>query len=218
MTTTRTLDRRVHFDPRSRAYPIRALLDTTQPRSYSWRCDTWLNQGREGACVGYAWAHEAAARPVVRAVTDTTAQGVYRRARQLDPWPGEDYDGTSVLAGAKAAREAGFLTEYRWAFGLTDVLAAISRRGPVIFGVNWHEGMWDTDAAGFIHADGPVVGGHAILGTGVNVRARTVTLHNSWGRGWGRAGKALISWDDLGWLLADDGECCVPVTRTAEPR
>lgn len=211
----RTLDRVPFFDARSRDFPIRALLDTTQPRSYTWACTTYLDQGSEGACVGFAWAHEAAARPVVHPVTERTARGIYQAAQQLDPWPGAepDYSGTSVLAGAKATRTQGLVKSYRWAFGLTDALAAISRHGPTVLGINWREGMWDTDKAGYIHATGPIVGGHAILATGVNVRARTVTLHNSWGQTWGRNGNALITWADLDTLLRDDGECCVPVQR-----
>lgn len=63
------LDRLVQFDERSRGYGIVPLLeaqDKTQPRSYTWGCDIrTLDQGREGACVGFAWAGEAAARPVV---------------------------------------------------------------------------------------------------------------------------------------------------------
>jgi len=209
------LDRRVEFDERSRQYPIRTLLQTTpQPRSYTWPCQTFLDQGEEGACVGFAWCHEAAAVPVVRTVNTLLAYHVYREAKTLDPWPGEGYEGTSVLAGAKAMQRRGYLQEYRWAFGLDDALTAISRHGPAVLGLNWYEGMFDTDETGRISPTGRLSGGHAILATGVNVAAQTVTLHNSWGLSWGRAGKAKISWDDLDRLLHEDGEVCVPVVRT----
>lgn len=211
--TTRILDRRVSFDERSRQYPIRELLTTTRPRSYTWSVGTWLDQGTEGACVGFAWAHERAARPVARPATETDARALYRHAQTLDEWPGENYDGTSVLAGAKASTARGWLTEYRWAFNLNDALAAISRHGPCVLGIDWYTGMFDPDPDGFLHPDGPLAGGHAILAVGVNVNRRTVTLHNSWGRGWGVDGKAKLSWDDLGFLLSEQGECCVPVRR-----
>jgi hypothetical protein len=206
------LDRRVEFDERSRAFPFAAL---TPPRSYTWRCDSWLDQGREGACVGFAWAHEANARPVVVPASTADALDLYRRAQRLDPWEGEAYDGTSVLAGAKAMTDRGWLSEYRWAFSPVDALSAISRHGPCVLGVWWWDGMWDTDEFGFIEPRGTKVGGHAILATGVNVTRRTVTLHNSWGPAWGVNGKALITWDAFDSLLNDDGECCVPVRRTA---
>ncbi len=207
----RVLDRVPQFDARSRQYPIRALLSTTTPRSYTWRCNTWLDQGAEGACVGHAWAHERAARPVERTASSADAFEIYYMAQDLD---GQDWTvGTSILAGAKATVEKGWLYEYRWGFGLQDALAAISRHGPVVLGIDWHTGMFDTDDQGFIRPTGTVAGGHAILATAVSVTRRTVTLHNSWGESWGANGKALISWDDLGLLLAADGECCVPVRR-----
>jgi hypothetical protein len=206
------LDRLPEFDERSRSYPIRGLVPQT-PRSFTWRCDTWLDQGTEGACVGHGWAHEAAARPVPRQVTSADAMAIYRRARQLDQWPGEDYSGTSVIAGAKATKERGWLREYRWGFSLNDALTAISRHGPCVLGLDWWTGMFAPDLNGQVHVTGRLEGGHCILAVGVNVKRRTVTLHNSWGHGWGVGGRCFISWDDLGGLLADGGECAVPVLR-----
>ncbi len=92
-------------------------------------------------------------------------------------------------------------------------LASISRLGPCVLGVNWYEGMYSPDRDGFLHPTGAKVGGHAILATGVNVANRTVTLHNSWGKDWGTNGKAKLTWRDLGALLDQAGECCVPVRR-----
>lgn len=210
---TPKLDRIVHFDERSRDYPIRTLLTADQPRSYTWGCNAYLDQGSEGACVGFAWAHENAARPVVRPSDTYLAQSVYFAAKRVDQWRGEDYDGTSVLAGAKAMVDRKLLREYRWAFGLQDVLLAVSRKGPAVLGINWYEGMWNTDAAGRLKVSGRIAGGHAILAIGVSVKNQTVTLHNSWGPRWGRGGRALISWDDLDRLLREDGEACIPSLR-----
>jgi hypothetical protein len=208
-------DRLVEFDERSRLFPIRALLGPGQPRSYTWSLPRGpLDQGREGACVGFAWAGEAAARPVVELdITDDVARSIYHEAQTLDEWQGEDYDGTSVLAGAKTMRRRGYITEYRWAFGLDDVLATVSRFGPVVFGLNWHADMMAPDVGGYLHPSGGVVGGHAILCNGVSVRQRHVIVTNSWGADWGLSGRARIGWDDLAALLADDGEACVPVRR-----
>lgn len=216
----RTLDRRVSFDERSRAYDVRALLDRTEPRSYTWGLpQTVLDQGPDGACVGFSWAHELACRPYVRPADYLMAMGLYRHAQLLDQWPGEAYEGTSVLAGAKAAREAGHLSEFRWAFSLRDALAAISRTGPAVVGAWWWSGMFRPDSSGFIHPTGYREGGHAVVVRGVNVRRRLVTVQNSWGPRWGGTewgpGTALLSWDDFGTILADDGECCIPVERGA---
>lgn len=212
---TRTLDRRVQFDERSRGFPVRAVLEGKTPRSYTWRCGTWLDQGQEGACVGYSWAHELAARPAEWLVTSDTAMGIYDRARVLDDWPGEDYEGTSVLAGAKAVAEKGWVGKYRWAFSMKDLVLAVGYQGPVILGINWHADMLDTDRGGFVQPTGGVVGGHAILCRGVSLHQGYFTLRNSWGASWGLNGDCRVRMDDMAKLLADDGEACVPELRAA---
>jgi hypothetical protein len=213
------LGRIVEFDERSRDYPIRAVLEAekfTKPRSYTWKVPVRLNQRREGACVGFAWAHEAAARPVViGGLSDALARDMYKRAQQLDQWPGEAYSGTSVIAGAKVMKERGWLAEYRWAFTLEDALTAVSRTGPAVLGIPWYESMYYPNADGFIKpVGGMAVGGHAILCNGVSVRGKFATLTNSWGAAWGNNGACKISWDDLGRLLDESGEVCIPVERT----
>lgn len=213
-TEDRRLDRLVDFDPRSRNYPIRAVLGDRKPRSYTWRCLQWNDQGREGACVGFAWSHELAARPAEIDTADhALATGIYRRAQQIDEFPGEGYSGTSVLAGAKAVAELGFITEYRWAFGIEDLLVTLGYFGPAVLGVNWHQGMFQLDNSGFIRPTGPVMGGHAILARGVSIKKGTVLLRNSWGAQWGRDGDCLIRIDDLATLLAANGEACIPTLR-----
>ena len=133
MTITAKLDRRVSFDERSRAFPIRALIAATvEPRSYEWPLDLRLDQGSEGACTGFAVTHEAAAEPFpVTGLTEDTARQVYHRARELDEWPGEAYEGSSVLAAMKAGVELGWYSEYRWAFGLDDFETACTAAGLV---------------------------------------------------------------------------------------
>lgn len=207
------LDRLVEFDTRSRQYPIRTLLQAKQPRSYTWACPTVLDQGNIGACVGFSWAQELAARPRIHQVDYSFALALYKMAQTLDQWPGEDYEGSSVIAGAKAVQRSGFMGEYRWAFGLTDALLAIGYSGPCVLGVNWYSSMFAVDDRGFIRVGGRLEGGHAILANGVSLKRQAVRLHNSWGRDWGSNGEAWIGFTDLERLLHEDGECCVPVGR-----
>lgn len=212
--TVRRFGRQVFFDERSRAFPTRTLTATKKPRSYTWACPLFLDQGTEGACTGFAVAHEAAARPVcVHGITHETARSVYHRARQLDNLPGEDYDGSTVLGAVKAGRELGWYKEFRWAFGIEDLKVAVSHLGPAILGIPWYEGMTEPDARGYMRVTGAVEGGHAILCTGYNVRADYFLLHNSWGTWWGKQGRARISAADLSRLLKEQGEACIPVVR-----
>lgn len=204
-----------HKDKRSRKFPIRELLGAPRKlRSYTWACDTFLDQGREGACVGFAWAHELAAKPfIIKNVTNKTGHDIYKAAQKLDQWPGENYEGTSVLAGAKAVKNLHAIEEYRWAFGLDDVLQTLAYYGPVVLGVNWFEGMYSPDTHGFIHVTGRKVGGHAILARGINVKEKYIRLHNSWGKKWGMDGDCFLSFDDLGVLLKQRGEACIITKR-----
>jgi hypothetical protein len=210
--------RRIEFDELSRDFPVRRLLrgEPRKPRSYTWRCLSHLNQGSEGSCVGHAWAHELIARPdEFREVGSPEAKLIYRTAQKLDQWAGENYEGTSVLGGIKAVQKIypHRIEEYRWAFGLDDVLRTLSYLGPVVLGVNWYDSMMEPDEKGLIKITGKPVGGHAILCRGVSVAQKVVRLHNSWGDSWGAAGDCFLSFADLDRLLKEDGEACIPVTR-----
>jgi hypothetical protein len=212
----RTLDRRTSFDPKSLAYPIRTLVANAIPRSFTWARGPQLDQGTEGACVGYGWSGELGARPsVVTGVDNAFARGLYDDARRVDEWPGEAYEGTSVLAGAKVVAARGYIDEYRWAFGLDDLVLAVGHHGPAVLGVNWRNAMFDPDADGTLHVTGPTAGGHCIYLRGVSIKHQMGRISNSWGPTWGKDGDAFISFADLAILLADEGEACIPVGRHA---
>ncbi|HEV2125529.1 MAG TPA: C1 family peptidase, partial [Chloroflexota bacterium] len=198
------------------------LVGARAPRSYTWRCGPHLNQGAEGACVGFAFAHELAARPVpVADVTNEMARSIYFDAQRIDPWPGgaypgasPTYEGTSVLAGVQIVQRMGRIPEYRWAFGADELAAAVSWNGPAVIGVDWMEGMFDTDANGYVHPTGAVLGGHAILVHGYNVSARRFQLRNSWGSRWGKNGGCYLSHADMQNLLSRQwADACCPIRR-----
>lgn len=211
----RIFDRLVHFDLTSRNFPIRSLISPSlRPRTQLWPCSVYLDQGSEGACTGFAVSHEAAASPVrVRGITNDVARQVYRRAQQLDEWPGENYSGSSVLAAMKAGQERGWYSEYRWAFGEEDLALAISYSGPAVLGINWYEGMSRPDRDGLIHPTGRQTGGHAILCRGYNATTKLYRLRNSWSFRWGVRGDCFISAAELSALLQNSGEACIPVVR-----
>lgn len=186
-----------------------------------WNVAKVLDQGQEGACVGFGWAHEAIASPFpIGWVTDADARAFYEAARKVDEWEGEDYEGTSVLAGAKVAQSAGLIAGYKWTYNWMELALAVGYDGPAVIGVDWYSDMWDVDSSGFIHVSGDPVGGHCTLISGVDPTRGTFTIHNSWGESWGRGGKALISFDDMHKLLDTNGEACIPLGRewTRDPR
>lgn len=234
----RIVDRLPEFDERSRGFAAADALDPDAPlQSKHWRCHVYNDQGREGACVGFAWSHELSARPFKVEKDAAFALQIYRRAQQLDPWPGEDYSGTSVLAGIKAVMEIEnsrgnpLIKEYRWAFGTEDVLRVLGHLGPVVLGIEWQSSFYTPDANGQIWLNNNKVGGHAILAKGIKIvkndpegpdtfdnvdRVKSlVRLHNSWGTDYGRGGDCFMNVYDLNHLLMDkDGECCIPVKRS----
>lgn len=218
----RYLGRLPEYDPRSHDYPIRAFLFEDTVRSYTWSVPITLDQGRPvdgrkdvGTCVGHSWAHEVAARPVVRSSSSELALKLYDYAQQHDEWDGAYplYSGTSVLAGAKAMRHLGYCHEYRWALSAHDALVAIGRRGPGVAGTWWWSGMFEPDSTGRIRPTGYREGGHAYLLNAVNKRSGKVWVYNSWGASWGNGGRAWMTFDDWASLFDDGGEFCIPTRR-----
>lgn len=214
MTEHKGLGRVPAFDARSRAFGITAVVDRP-PRSYTWAgAANVLDQGAEGACVGFSWAAELGARPVVIPVDDERGRRLYAAAQVVDRTEGRWWaEGASVLAGAKAVRAAGHMDEYRWCFGADELATGVSWKGPAVIGIPWHRSMYSPDRSGYLHPDGDVIGGHAILVRGYNVKARRFTLRNSWGAGFGKGGDCYLSHTDMAALLADQGDACLPLRR-----
>jgi hypothetical protein len=219
------LDRVVQFDPRSRQFPIRALIGAEQPVTKLWDIPAGspvLDQGREGACVGCGVTNELRFNPVPVPNLDVkfAREVIYWGAQRIDPWAGGSYpggspvyEGTSVLAGIKIATKLGYYTQYRWAFGEADLALAVSHQGPAVLGLQWHQGMYKPNTGGYLRPTGAVIGGHCILCIGIDVERGHYTLYNSWGPTWGQGGTARVRRTDMATMLADSGEACIPLSR-----
>lgn len=206
------LGRLPSFDERSKAFPVRGLLAPgMEIRSRTWRLDPRLDQRQTPACTGFAWAHDHAAAPGRHKVTDVLALRWYRTAQDNDEWAGSNYEGSSTLGAAKAGVSLGFFKEYRWAFGINDLLLTVTNLGPMLVGTNWHRAMFSPDARGLVQVSGPVDGGHEWCIRGVDLKREEIIARNSWGREWGRNGDFRISFADMGRLLEDGGDACHPV-------
>lgn len=179
--------------------------------------------------MGHAHTNDVLARPSVPTIQapNQFAQELYKRAQQLDVWPGEAYDGTSVLAGAKALQERGYIGEYRWAFTTDDLIDAIVSVGPAVIGIPWMEGMYETRPSGLVEVHGRIVGGHALCVTGWhsgirlygegNARPEVLRWRNSWGHEYGRNGDGYIKVEDFDTLMKQHGEACIVTERFARP-
>ena len=235
--TERVFDWVSQHDPKSRKYAIRSLLRqrNVEKKPVLWQEGIVLDQGAEGACVGFAWTGELLAEPEAPKTqpsfeyANSLAISFYNEAKRIDEWPGENYEGTSVLAGAKIMQKAGFIGEYRWCFGIDDVRDAVISEGPVVIGIPWFDGMYETLPGGLVRLSGQPTGGHAILLTGYhpgmrfgNVREEVFRWRNSWGSDYGVGGSGWIKAKDLTKLLAQNAEACVPMQREVplfnEPR
>jgi C1A family cysteine protease len=134
---------------------------------------------------------------------------VYREAQKVDEWPGEDYSGTSVRAGAKVLQALGFIASYHWAYDVETVVQAVLERGPVVVGTSWYRDMFLPDASGLVTPSGPLVGGHAYVLNGTNRKTGLFRAKNSWGRSWGKGGAFWLSYETLERLLHESGEACI---------
>jgi hypothetical protein len=221
MDTPFSLGRNVYHDPRSLAFPVKAgSWGSVKHRSNA----PIFDQGSLGSCTGQAMAGALSYDPFFSTlpnvkVDEDLAVKLYSRATQLDIWPGSyppDDTGSSGLAVAKAAKEAGYISGYQHAFSLEAALTALMD-GPVITGVNWYESMFDTDANGQVFISGRISGGHEICADEIDEPNALVWFRNSWGPFWGKSGRFALSIDDWGRLLSEQGDATVltPITAPA---
>lgn len=209
------LDRIPFQDEKSKSFSISAQLKMVTKRDVTWKMP-WmmpLDQGQEGACVGFGWSAELASAPVQYEVSNDFAKRLYTAARAEDRLMGNRYDeGASVLAGAKAVKRMGVVGEYRWAFGTEQVLDTLVQKGPVVLGVNWYDGMYETDIAGLVTVGGELVGGHCITAYGYRKNYQgqeCIVWMNSWGASYGLGGVGYLRVADLDRLLKENGEACI---------
>lgn len=209
------------WDERSRGYPIRELLTAAPRQDKDWPLSIYLDQLQEGACVGFTGAEEAAAEPVVvRGVNDALGRRIYAEAQKIDPWANTPHEGTTMIAGATVMMTLGFWTEYRWAFGIDDVIDTLVQFGPVAFAGPWYPPMFNPTAEGQLVMDGQATAGHAITGRKLDWARGRVWIRNHWlrkpdgnGSFWGVNGEAFFPIETLDKWLKSGGQCMVPVTR-----
>lgn len=218
-------------------YPLRKI--SSQPASFTvedalpleYRYRPFYDQGREGACVGFAssWMMSILNR------TKYDARWLWNEAKAIDPWPdtnpGDD-NGTSVSAAMDILRAKGHrrsfrgvsepeslaagISENRWATNVDEVRWCIHQGVPVTLGVTWYTNFDRPVQEGYREywigkGDlGQVRGGHAICCYGASDRRQAVKLVNSWGK---RYPLVWLPYTTLQTLLDDYGEATMVVDR-----
>ncbi len=203
-------------DARNADYPVAAMLDPAAALvSRVWAQPQRFDQGQTPRCVGFSLAQELSADPVSVACSDWTGPNIYALAQKLDEWPGEGYDGTSLLAGLKALQQYGYVGEYRWAATVEDVLNSLSQIGPVIMAGPWLSGMFTPDSQGYVNVTGTSGSiGHCYLLGAVDAAQGDTTLRQTWGPNWSVLGwDAKLRAESIRQLLAMGTQAAIITTR-----
>ena len=211
------LDRHLWLDARSLAHMIENKIEEMNHpvKTTEWeRVLTILDQGKLGSCTGNAGTgalgtqpfYDAVGKPVLPKTDDEMhAEGfavqLYEDATVIDGYPGQyppDDTGSSGLAICKVLKTRKIIKGYHYARSAHGFLQLL-QRGPVLQGMPWYNAFFQPDKNGFIDADphwisSGVAGGHEIEAVGVEIDKKDVfnsviTYCNSWGTGWGDAGR-----------------------------
>nr|MBA2499934.1 C1 family peptidase [Chitinophagaceae bacterium] len=166
-------------------------------------------------------------RKVVPDKIQVSPRMFYQMARRYDEWSGEDYEGSSARGAIKGWHKHGVCaancwpyednTDYRltetrvndallrplgayYRVNHKDIVAmhsAIAEVG-ILFATSLvHEGWDQIGVDGKIPYSEKMQGGHAFAIVAYDQEG--FWIQNSWGKGWGKGGFALVSYDD--WLL-----------------
>jgi len=219
------LGRHIWHDSRSRDYavdesPAGALASMTWERHIP-----ILDQGNVGSCTGNAMCGALGTSPIYDALPsghshlgEAEALRIYSEAEDIDgdgPYPPNDY-GSYGLSVAKAAKNDGLIPGYLHAFSLSGLQTAL-QTGPVIVGVNWYTSMDSPDSRGLITVGGSVRGGHELAARQLDMAGGVIWLDNSWGPGWGLAGRCCIRFADFSRLMSEGGDVTVPLPLSEPP-
>jgi hypothetical protein len=199
-------------------------------KSIWWQGGPVLDQGREGACVGFGCAGEYFASPVRGRLPqgalrvpegNRIGRKVYGRAKEIDEWEGVDYDGTSVRAGLLVGREWGWWKSFVWAKDMNDMRQQLEH-GPVVIGFRVMTGVFDPTPGGIIDFSGIEEGWHCVVVTGYSPRystyGRRVRIRQSWGKDHGKTGNVYADPDELNEnLFVAGGEAGLVLDRALTP-
>ena len=196
----RTLDVSLHADPLN--YTLKQA-DSVERVSVKHPCAVRLDQGREGACVGFGAAHWYACLPWAQLTTERIAKFFYEGAKEHDERPGTAYEGTSPNGLFTFLRRLGLIGKFWQIRSYNEVCKALNSKGPLMMAAPWKDGCFEPDADGTIHYKGETQGGHFVTINGVDYEHGYFWIVQSWGREHGIDGEVKLPAADLRAMLRD---------------
>lgn len=197
-------------NPKDEKYKLSKIMGApvVEHLAKSWRRGPTLDQKHTSACVGFTAFQFQVSDPIVKPAV-LSPEEIYRQAREIDEFPGNADEGTSIRAGLEVLRRSGVIKNYYWAESSSQALDYLLRYGPLIFGTDWTEDMFTPNENGVIHPTGPSVGGHAWFAHAgrwnSSTRAGRITGLTSWGPDYGFNGDFELSLTDIDELFKRGG-------------
>lgn len=148
----------------------------------------WLNQGKEGACVGHGATNFLNANPYPGTRDSAWATALYREITTRDSFRGDwtnGQSGTSIRAGGDELKRRGLIKAYAFAADIDVMLKHLRDVGPVFIGVPWFRSADRVDPDGFtrVWGNSGIRGWHCVAIDAVNMLASEpyFLYPNSWG-------------------------------------
>jgi hypothetical protein len=178
---------------------------------------TPLDQGVEGACVGFGLTQCLLSERHFMGCTDGprlldgkfAREDIYYKAQEIDEFPGGEYPGanprmggTSLTAGLNVLKGSGMIKGFQWGYTLQDLILGIGYNGPAILVLPWFRSMYKVKTDMTVLISGDQVGYHCLIANAVDVKNEFFILFNSWGPTFGDKGRARISFSSMEYLFS----------------